>query len=422
VKPSPLGILYRRELRSALRDRAIVVNSILIPLLVYPLVIWIAFTVISLIEARSSGLFPRTGLAAGFADEQALAAELRLQGLDPVPVEPGAGTALIEDGSIDALLEPEAGPPGLQRVSLSFDGSIETGRTAASRASDAVTALRDRTVLRMLPGLGVSPRDWSAFRISMRNQASAGQMGAFILSLMIPITFAVMVSVGCFYPAIDSVSGERERSTWETLLSSSASRRAILASKYLYVATFGMASGLLNLTAISLTMPAVLAPMLRQSGEYITFDLGLPAIAVSAVAAVLLAAFQASGMMIFASLARNSKEGQAMLTPFYMLTVLPVAFLQRPDLVLTPSTAAIPVVNVVLLMKSAFLGRFDLLASIITAASMAAVTLLCLAAAGWLLGHESVMTGSYQGSPVAFVKGLLRRSRLRGRSAAAHDT
>jgi hypothetical protein len=183
-----------------------------------------------------------------------------------------------------------------------------------------------------------------------------------------------------------------------------------------------MASGLLNLTAISLTLPAVLTPMLRQSGEFITFDLGLPTIAVSAAAAVLLAAFQASGMMIFACLARNSKEGQAMLTPFYMLTVLPVAFLQQPDLVLTPSTAAIPVVNVVLLMKSAFLGRFDLLASLITAVSMAAVTIICLSAAGWLLRHESVMTGSYQGSPVAFVKALLRRSRAGNAGVASHGT
>ena len=64
-----------------------------------------------------------------------------------------------------------------------------------------------------------------------------------------------LVAVGCFYPAIDSTAGERERSTWETLMTVSASRGSIIAAKYLYVASFA---------AFSAAMPRMVpGPMVR---------------------------------------------------------------------------------------------------------------------------------------------------------------
>jgi hypothetical protein len=39
-----IRVLYSREIRSALRDRTIVTNSILLPILLYPVIIWLVFT------------------------------------------------------------------------------------------------------------------------------------------------------------------------------------------------------------------------------------------------------------------------------------------------------------------------------------------------------------------------------------------
>ena len=39
-----IWILYRRELRSALRERTIVVNSVLMPVFLYPVMLWVMFT------------------------------------------------------------------------------------------------------------------------------------------------------------------------------------------------------------------------------------------------------------------------------------------------------------------------------------------------------------------------------------------
>ena len=87
-------------------------------------------------------------------------------------------------------------------------------------------------------------------------------MGAMILGLIAPLYFVIMVAVGCLYPAVDTTAGEHERGTWETTLTLAASRFSIVIAKYLYVTTLGFIAGLLNLTAMTLSMGSVLAPLL----------------------------------------------------------------------------------------------------------------------------------------------------------------
>ena len=93
-------------------------------------------------------------------------------------------------------------------------------------------------------------------------------MGAFILGLIAPVMFVVMVAVGCFYPAVDCIAGERERNTWETLMSTSASRLSVVTAKYLYVASMGGLAGILNLLAIVVTLRPVLAPLMARAGQH----------------------------------------------------------------------------------------------------------------------------------------------------------
>ena len=66
--------------------------------------------------------------------------------------------------------------------------------------------------------------------------------------------------------------------------------------------------------------------------------------------------------MVFAAFARTFKEGQAMITPFYMLILpLPVVMLQAPGAKLSLSLALVPVANVTLMVREAVSGSFPLL-------------------------------------------------------------
>ncbi len=57
-----IRILYFRELRSALRDRTIVTGSILIPILLYPLILWLAYAGFTFVSGQSADLKSRVML------------------------------------------------------------------------------------------------------------------------------------------------------------------------------------------------------------------------------------------------------------------------------------------------------------------------------------------------------------------------
>src|SRR5437899_1522219 len=59
---SDIRLLYLRELRSAFRERNIVVNSIIIPIFLYPLILWLIYTGISFVSGQTAGFSSRVML------------------------------------------------------------------------------------------------------------------------------------------------------------------------------------------------------------------------------------------------------------------------------------------------------------------------------------------------------------------------
>ena len=210
--------------------------------------------------------------------------------------------------------------------------------------------------------------------------------------------------MGCFYPAVDATAGERERNTWETLMSTAAGRVNIAAAKYLYVTTLGGVAGLLNLAALALTMKPIVAPLLAKAGDVIHFSIPVAALPVLALASVLLAGFVSAVMMLFAVFARTFKEGQAMITPFYLLLMLPVMFLQSPGMHFTLPMAFVPVVNVTLMVRAAVAGEFPWLPIAATVLMSTAIVAACVRFAAFILQSEDVVSGSFQGGLNRFLK------------------
>jgi len=415
-----IRILYLRELRVALRERGVVINSILLPLLLYPVLLWLIFSAMMFIRGQEERFVSRIALVdfpAEHADlRQELADDEQVELVEP-PAEPPAES--LRAGELDAVAEflPAAGDAQALvenfRLLLSFDASKDRSDKARERVVEALDAYRERWVRRQADALGVRPQEWEPFRIERRNVASGREVGAFLLGLLLPFLMIIMIAVGCFYPAVDATAGEHERSTWETLMSVAASRSSIVTAKYLYVATMGCIAGVLNLTAMTFSMRAILAPMLGDAESELSFRIPLAALPVMAVAAVMLALFLAAGMMIFASFARTFKEGQSMVGPFYMLAIVPPLLVQSPDLELNLKLALIPIVNVTMLLREAIGGTFNWPLVGVTVVVELVTVALALALARRILQFEDILLGSYSGSLGKFLKqrGLGRRKR-----------
>lgn len=409
--------LYRWELTSALRDRTIVVNSIIVPLVLYPLMLWAMFSGMAFVRGQTDDLSSRVavqGLPAGHDELLRRLKDDEHIRLGEAPSSEDATRAQIREGALDALLVAQADDrtfPENFTARLVYDGSRERSDMARRRLLELVDGYREEWLRREAIARGIDAARWTAFAVEGQNTASGRDMGAFILGLMLPLFFVVMVALGCLTPAIDLTAGERERHTWETLMSSAASRSSIVVAKYLAVATLGGVAGLLNLLAMMLTMRGILAPLSGRADGTLEFGLSLSALPVIVVGAVLLAALVAAGMMVLASFARTFREGQAMVSPFYLATLLPVMFLNAPGITLTVPLALVPVVNIALLVREAFTGTIKPLETLVAVAATLVAIAVLLGLAKWILSTEDVVVGSYGGSLATFLRERLGRGR-----------
>jgi sodium transport system permease protein len=402
--------IYRVELRSALRERNIVVYSILLPLLLYPVLLWVMLTGFSFVQGQTEGIVSRVALVDLPREHDAL--RQRIAG-DPQIRISSDGTDIdaamsdLRASRVDAVIRFAADEkPGFENLAadVAFDGARDRSASARGRIETILDDYRATELSGAAGRLGVNPIEWQQYHIALVDQTSARETGVYVLRVLLPALLIVMIALGCFYPAIDATAGERERSTWETTMTLAAPRSSIVTAKFLYVATLGTGAALLNIAAMVMSLGPIVESLTGGRGKGATFSIPLTAIPVIVAGAVLLALFVAAAMMIFAAFARTFKEGQTMVSPFYFLTLLPVMFLQSPDLVFTPALALVPVVNVAMMFRDAIGGLYQWPLIGLTVVVEAATIGVCLAFARWVLRFEEVWMGSFQGTLFAFVR------------------
>jgi sodium transport system permease protein len=398
--------LYCRELRSALRDRTIVTNSILLPIFLYPFMMWLAYTGITFITGQNEELRSRVMLANVPASHPNLLKEFEAD-KSMVLTTSHDPAADIRKGTLDALVEflpPQSNLPIENNFAtrITFDESRDPSNRAKGRIDQKLSRYRDAYLGQQAARLGLTREQFQEFWVDDQNVSKNRETGEFI-SVLMPIFFIIMLAVGGMHPAIDSTAGERENSTWETVMSSATSRSNVLIAKYLYVATMAFTAAFLNLFAMIFSMGTILAPLL-QGGAANWRDIPLESVPVILAGAVLLALFVAAGMMILASFATNYKEGQSMVAPFYVALIMPIMFLQTPGIEFTKSMALIPVANVTLMIREAMQGIYHWRMIGLTLAVEAACVIIALRVAMLILRHEDFVTGSYTGGFGKFAK------------------
>jgi sodium transport system permease protein len=406
IRISDIRILYIREIRSALRERNIVFNTILMPVFLYPMLLWIGYTGITFVFGQTEGFISKVVVNGDVAVSGAFESMLRED--DQISLVSAAEpVADVREGDVDLVVTITASPQTLEdnfHVLLTFDQSKDRSVTARTRVEALLDEFRALYMQREAERLGLTMAAYQQFWVETKNMATDQQMGRFILGLLIPMMLVVMVGVGSMYAAIDATAGEREKSTWETIMTAATDRTNIVVAKYLYVASMATIAGLLNFTAMLVSMKSILAPLLGDRIDMMSFSVPWMSLPLIILVTVLLALFIAAGMMILASFARTFKEAQSMISPFYMLIILPVMFLQIPGIEFTLPMALIPVVNVCMVFREAVMGEYQWPQIALTVVVEIGSVGLCLWIAATILRYEDVLTGTFDGNMMKFLK------------------
>ncbi len=390
MSPRTIFLVYRKELRETLRDRRTLIVMVLLPLALYPLM----GVGISQWLGTQQGVRARQASRLGLRGPEWPALSLSLAH-DPVLEVKGQGDAnAVRRGKLDAVLELPAATPaqraeGTVRVKILFDAARDRSSQAEERVRQALRRFSDEQRGERLRLRGLPPSLALPLTSEGVNLATSRDLGAHLLSSVLPLVLVLMVLLGAFYPAIDLTAGEKERGTLETLFVAPAARVDVVAGKFLAVATIALTTGLLNIASMGLTVLLGFGPALKAAG--LAAAIPWSAVALTGVALLPTAFFFAALMIAVASLARSFKEAQNLLTPIYLACVLPAMASQLPGLELSPLLALVPVVNISLLARELISGTVPGLAMALALGSTLLYAFVALKIAARIYNSERLL-------------------------------
>lgn len=376
-----LGTLLRFELLQLARDRRTLVVAVIAPLLLVPGVLLMSRVTDE--ADRDRRVETRYRWAPAGPDAAAMPALMARVVAIPDSLADGLPLLLerVDGGDPDSLLAHDslhlvvagAGPDstGLPVVELRFRASWDLSSTAARRVRArmelARTALRDS--IYRAGGLAVDPTE--IFPVRSQNVASAGsEAGSFLGALLPPIVMMLMLTGGSIVAA-DTLSGEKERGTLETLLTTSASRRDIIGAKGLAIVAVGLVVVVINLLNLAVyvgfglvELPQALAVSVTPVGLALLLLLLLP-----------VALLVSSALLLVSGLSHTYREYQLWFFPVFVILLVPSGAAFLPGLELDTAILIVPVANVALAVRDVLAGRGEtelvLMASAVTGVAAA---------------------------------------------------
>ena len=403
-----------KELRETLRDRRTIVTLMAMPLLLYPMLglglRFLAFQESSdqkveyrlAIGSETEGAWLSEALqlgnsllaASSEAKEQQPAPDVQLL----VPNDPSEFDleALVKNSAADVgvrvqLNEASVGNqfPATARVQLLQSRDSVRSRDAADYVQQRLAAANIDWI-RQTSELNGKP-----FRLpveQIRVLLEPAETGSAVLGLL-PLILLLMTVTGGVYPAIDLTAGERERNTLETLMALPVPRFRLLLAKFVAVVAVTMLTGLMNLLAMSITLYALQLDKTLLGGD--GFTLGLVCKLFLALSAFAL--FYSAVLLLLTSSARSFKEAQAYLIPLLLLSIAPGLVILMPGWNLASGTAALPLVNMLLLSRELLEGTVALLPAMVAIVSTVLYGVAALAMAAQVFGNDAAAIGSRGG-------------------------
>ncbi len=429
--------LLATEIRLLVRDRRTVVVSIVLPLLVMPLLLF-AGQVMQERRNRRLETTRFTYVVTGSRVEEArrlLEAAQRQQltsyrlllqevtAADPVAALAEASLdlwvqalAADESPSLPAASSgaggshgDEAATPGVSVILLVYRADRERSGEAAQRLRDALTAVRQAERFKLLADAGLPVPAEQVVAVEERDVATAEQVTGLRVGRLLTVFFLLFVFSGGAVVATDTLAGEKERGTLETLLTTAAGRREVIAAKLLAIFAVAVA-----ITVIQ-TLNFLVYIVLRLVPLPDAFALDISAATALAVLVMLLpVAALVSGILLLTSgMATSYKEAQLYFFPTFLLTLAPALASFLPGLTLRSVIALVPIAGVAVGVKEILTGAADVPMLLLTWLVNAGAAATAALAAERSLSNERLLAATAEPaatkpSPQLFQRHVLR--------------
>ena len=233
---------------------------------------------------------------------------------------------------------------------------------------------------------GISPILLRAIVVEDHDVSTAQSKGAAIMAFL-PYALILGLFMGSMYLAIDTMAGEKERNSLESLLLNPIKRSHLLTGKLFATISFGLMTMVVTLIMFKLVMPFM---PLEKMG--MTLDLGFKNLSILALVLAPLAVLAASLQTIVATFSKSFKEAQTYVGILIIIPMIPSMALMLMPIKEKLWMMAIPVLSQNLIINQIMRGEAVAITSIIVAiiGSLFIGLLLALAAIK-LYNRESLL-------------------------------
>jgi sodium transport system permease protein len=361
-----IGVVYRKELREALRDRRTLISSLLVPLIIFPLLTAGLGAVISALVGKAKEEVPAVVILGG-DDSPGILAELRGSSkIKIVPTQPNWKDQIVNK-EVRAAVEIPAGfqdavarqEPATLLIH-NYEGDLKSS-IATDNVQKSLEKYRDRIVHDNLSARSVPDSALKPFEIKEHNVAPPEKVGGAAFGGVIGYMVILLCLVGSMYPAMDLTAGEKERGTMETILSSPISRVDLVFGKFFLVLTTALVTAGLSVTSMGVSF-AVLEHLhaFDKAGEdaaQMQLHIGLTTVLSIFIMVLPIAVLFAAGLMTVALFAKSYKEAQSYISPLMFVVIIPAVAAMLP-IDLDAKLALVPILNASLLCKELVTGTY----------------------------------------------------------------
>ena len=361
-----IGVVYRKELKDALRDRRTVISMTVVPIFLMPVLTIFVGALSARLIGRAMLQVPSVMIIGGEDSPKIRAALRALPNVQIVPASSDYGQQII-DKRVRAAVE----------LPSDFDATIARGETARVRidmyqgemnSGFSVDKLqkffenfRERTIRERLDAHHLPANLAEPLVVEEANVAPPEKVGGVVLGGLVPYFVIILSLAGTMYPAMDLTVGEKERGTIETILCSPVSRISLVLGKFLMALTASLSTAALAIASMGLTLAAaskIASGLPQVSTEELQFHITATAVIWVFVMVVPLAVLFSAALLAISLFAKSFKEAQSYLSPLTIVVLAPAIVSILPGVELNARLSLIPILNTSLVSKEIVSGTY----------------------------------------------------------------
>ena len=391
--------IFKKEMIDILRDKKTIFMMIILPLLLYPILMVGASSIMSM----SINKMEQTTVNIAFNNNPS---DNLINILNKTNEDDEAKVNIIkvddykealDNETLDAYVEINENND-IQSYKIYTNSSKNNSYTAEKRIKEALDKYKEEIVEMNLAQEGLDaqktlePITYETLDIA-KNEEIAGN----ILGQILPFILIIGVLLGSIYPAIDVMAGEKERGTLETLFTLPISNLELVMGKYMAVSFCAVVTAFLNIISIliSIGFMTLTAGIANEMGmpKFDFTQMIFPGI-ITMICIGLFAMVVSAISMCVCSLAKSFKDAQNYITPVMLIIMIPSYVSMIPNIELDGFTSTIPVVNISLLIKSVLSFKFDLNLIAIVFVSNFAFMILSVLLLSKMFNSEEILFGN----------------------------